>query len=1257
MPSQLPSPPPRHPRSPSMPMRSAHGAHAYSGISHQVETPPMPQWDTPTSPYRTTIATTATMTRSNRHVLSPHRAAPAPPPVPPLPATTSSPSPYPSMFSITNASPVTLRRERGGVTSSPISRSISTSSTASSSSSTSQRVSTPPPPINNTSNRSRRNSRSSSKLLPALALTPTMLDEQTMPSPQSSRSKRIAVDYSTSPSLGPSFGSEPIVSPPLDGAAGEEVQIVISREGRRSRAVSVSVPNSRSAIGLGLNVTGGVDDLDCLPTPPANGFVMTRDRSPSRTINTNANRRRRSPSRSPSINLATESGGSTPPRPARRSSSALPSPSPAARARRGPSILSPKPLPHSLVSNDLLPPQPTYTRSISPSGDSISTITVSPASTPRPTVLDLPTSSELPASAPAPAPVSSQLLATTVESADATVSESTPMGGRKRDSAQRRLSALRGLVAHLDFNQPWSLSEKTLEENNLFSPGASFDLRQDPVQEHDRYLEADQGGYFWACGGTEDERRGSDESITESFIMSSSSEEGSLASPVQPISLPLPYIRADRPRGIIESEIAETHGWPETKANFASPDLSNTKPTSTEYPFPRTTVNVTPLRRTTSMSRNKQASSTPPRRPRQFRSSSELLSRTPEPPRPASRARKEVFDVASSGYSKCLEPGSPVLPATPTSTWRSSLSSDETYHRLMQNHGPLEVKRQEIIWEMCETEHAFIKSMRTVLRLFAIPLKTPQGEWISGIPAKITDLFDSLESISHAHGVISAAERDMRRQSEALDVGAFVGMFKGWVGKLHVHEWYLLRFEAVVQLVEENVRDPESVFGEFVRMQMKEEVLGSMSLGSMLLKPVQRLTKYPLFLKRLLDVTPYPHPAHAEILSLLSTTESIILTLQATKAREEDFEQLQALESRLQGLPEGFVLAQRGRKLIGQGQVVRIVPGKDLAPVFSASVVSGSGIQGRGRAGSFHSSRGSISSTVSSSAPSTAASSVSPWDFSASLTPSRTSAFSVSSTSSSYYGGPPSRSNSINKNQYQASPSPSRPSTVTRSPSSASSFSADSYSFSHSRPTTPSSSSKSRKKEKEENLTMLVFNDLVVVGQVTQERAGGLFGVGGGRKKGEKGLKVLAEVEGGIGKVAEVKDWSGWGGHSNLFSVTLVPVSSSIRNPMTPITHCFTLSPTTGQGMMSTSPSLRSLKSSLPSSTSSSTLAAAAAAGLGLNCPTVKELGGWMGTLGQATNASRGSDYVLEEKEVLEEGEEEGVHAWNNDCETKGYAS
>ena len=369
--------------------------------------------------------------------------------------------------------------------------------------------------------------------------------------------------------------------------------------------------------------------------------------------------------------------------------------------------------------------------------------------------------------------------------------------GRKRDSAQRRLSALRGLVANLDFNQPWSLTER----------------------------DSSSGGYVWACGDPQE----SDESVTEAFL---SSDQEVIASPVAPISLPFPLVHElseQGPKGelLMNETLLQDHGWD-------SPKLEA-----------KHSIDSTPVK---GISVPRKPSSTPPRRPRQLRSSSEVH-RTPEPPRPASRHRKEVFEVASSGYSQCYEPISPLLSTTPTSTWRTSLTNDDSYIQLLQLQGPMEIKRQEVIWEMCETEHAFVKSMKTVLRLFAIPLKTPQGKWIDGIPERITELFDSLERVAHAHGIISAAQRDMRRRSDVFDVGAFVAIFKSWVGRLEVHEWYLLKFETVVKLVQDNVRDPESVFGEFVRMQMKEEVLGSMSLGSMLLKPVQRLTKYPLFLK------------------------------------------------------------------------------------------------------------------------------------------------------------------------------------------------------------------------------------------------------------------------------------------------------------------------------------------------------------------------------------------------------------------------
>lgn len=66
---------------------------------------------------------------------------------------------------------------------------------------------------------------------------------------------------------------------------------------------------------------------------------------------------------------------------------------------------------------------------------------------------------------------------------------------------------------------------------------------------------------------------------------------------------------------------------------------------------------------------------------------------------------------------------------------------------------------------------------------------------------------------------------------------------------------------------------------------------------------------------------------------------------------------------------------------------------------------------------------------------------------------------------------------------------------------------------------------------------MFVFDDLVIVAASLSEKHG-LFG---NKKKSPKAaLRVLSESDGGIGKVLEVKDWSGWQGR-------FTPLISSVR--------------------------------------------------------------------------------------------------------------
>jgi hypothetical protein len=209
---------------------------------------------------------------------------------------------------------------------------------------------------------------------------------------------------------------------------------------------------------------------------------------------------------------------------------------------------------------------------------------------------------------------------------------------------------------------------------------------------------------------------------------------------------------------------------------------------------------------------------------------------------PADGLRDCVVGIPTFGFSRSLEPASPDVAPT---AWRNAVSSD--VRNWLDSTDSGESRRQEVIWEVLETEKAFLHSVRMVQRLLAAPLKSPAGGWIAGIPQGYCDLFDHLEKISLTHLDLDSISQTSVAQ--IIDVAEFALSMRRWASRLHVHERYLVHFQGVVAKVEEAVRDGESFFGEFFRMQTNTAVMGGMTLSSMLLKPVQRLMKYPLFLK------------------------------------------------------------------------------------------------------------------------------------------------------------------------------------------------------------------------------------------------------------------------------------------------------------------------------------------------------------------------------------------------------------------------
>ncbi|KAH9961967.1 hypothetical protein BC827DRAFT_249515 [Russula dissimulans] len=258
-------------------------------------------------------------------------------------------------------------------------------------------------------------------------------------------------------------------------------------------------------------------------------------------------------------------------------------------------------------------------------------------------------------------------------------------------------------------------------------------------------------------------------------------------------------------------------------------------------------------------------------------------------------------------------------------TWLSTISSS-AYHSLLDRYGEVEIKRQQVIWDLCETERTFVKRLQTFVRLFIRPLRMKDSvAWLAGVPTEVARLFDWLEDIINLHAQISSALRAVVSEQYPI-VMRIAGRVRSFVARLEVHQPYVVRLESTAVLIKRMSVEPSDDFGEFIRIQQEQEACHGWSVEAFLVEPVNRLVDYPIHFKRLLDVTPQGHPDHLATLSLLHCTETVIRVMREVKLQEDEYELVKDRLGRIKGFPASLQLAHRSRRLLARGRLERDCP-------------------------------------------------------------------------------------------------------------------------------------------------------------------------------------------------------------------------------------------------------------------------------------------------------------------------------------------
>ncbi|XP_075217000.1 dynamin associated protein 160 isoform X2 [Lycorma delicatula] len=243
-----------------------------------------------------------------------------------------------------------------------------------------------------------------------------------------------------------------------------------------------------------------------------------------------------------------------------------------------------------------------------------------------------------------------------------------------------------------------------------------------------------------------------------------------------------------------------------------------------------------------------------------------------------------------------------------------------------------EKKRQQAIKELISTEQAYIDDMSVVHDVFEKPLI--DSKIIS--PEQVTKIFVNWREIIVCNFMFLRSLRVRRDMSESGVIRMIGDILCENLPRMTVYVRFCscqLSAAALLQKLTEDSFD----FRQLTKKCQADPRTKGLPLSSFLVKPMQRITKYPLLIKKILEHTPPGHPDRQNLEEALSKAEEFLVQVNEGIAEKENSERLEWLQTHIQcdGLDEPLIFnsltnAVVPRKFIHYGVLTKTKSGKQL---------------------------------------------------------------------------------------------------------------------------------------------------------------------------------------------------------------------------------------------------------------------------------------------------------------------------------------
>ncbi|XP_069466404.1 pleckstrin homology domain-containing family G member 5 isoform X2 [Ambystoma mexicanum] len=209
--------------------------------------------------------------------------------------------------------------------------------------------------------------------------------------------------------------------------------------------------------------------------------------------------------------------------------------------------------------------------------------------------------------------------------------------------------------------------------------------------------------------------------------------------------------------------------------------------------------------------------------------------------------------------------------------------------------------QQEAIWELLHTEATYIKKLKVITDLFLCCLLNLQE---SGLLCEVEParLFSNVQEIIQLHkalwsNVMVPVLENARKAKALLNPVDLLKGFKMFGSLFKPYIRYCMEEEGCMEYMRNLLREND-LFRVYVTWAEKHKQCNRLKLSDMLVKPHQRLTKYPLLLKSVLKKTDDSQVREA-IIIMINSVERFINHVNSRMRQRQEQQRLVAITSRI----------------------------------------------------------------------------------------------------------------------------------------------------------------------------------------------------------------------------------------------------------------------------------------------------------------------------------------------------------------------